>query len=283
MYLKGGIVATIIVVPIVIGAFVFFTYPEIFGNVTLPIPQTGQIESVFRTVSPLDTDGDGLSDREEVERGTDPLQSDTDRDGLTDRMEVDIGTNPLLSDTDADQLIDSDERRYGTDPLNPDTDNDGLLDGREIQIGTNPRDSNTDGDRYNDMKDPQPIVRNSAVIKTKIVDTESKLILSGIFTSLLGLNPSAEIWRVSALISLQNVGSDYSSYVNFDVVFRVDGNEVKRIQEKIGHMGINESISRQYSHSITVADLPEFILRALSEDKSPEITVSIENVQYERF
>ncbi len=283
MYLKGGIVAIIIVVLIAIGAFVFFTYPEIFGNVTLPVPQIEQIESIFRAVSPLDTDGDGLSDREEVERGTDPLQSDTDRDGLTDRMEVDIGTNPLLSDTDGDQLIDSDERRYGTDPLNPDTDNDGLLDGREIQIGTNPRDSNTDGDRYNDMKDPQPTVRNSAVIKTKIVDTESKLVLSGIVTSLFGLNPSAEIWRVSASISLQNVGNDYSSYVNFDVVFRVDGNEVKRIQEKIGHIGINESISRPYSYSITVADLPEFLLRSLSEDKGSKITVAIENIQYERF
>lgn len=58
-----------------------------------------------------DSDGDGLSDAEEIGiYVTDPFQSDTDNDGLTDGEEI---------------------LAYGTDPKNPDTDGDGILDGQE--------------------------------------------------------------------------------------------------------------------------------------------------------
>ena len=42
-----------------------------------------------------DLDGDGLSDAEEAERGTDPLVSDTDGDGYLDYDEVIEGSDPL--------------------------------------------------------------------------------------------------------------------------------------------------------------------------------------------
>ncbi|MBF9649676.1 hypothetical protein, partial [Streptococcus pseudopneumoniae] len=41
-----------------------------------------------------DTDGDGLTDKEEVDKGTDPTKADTDGDGLTDKEEVEKGTKP---------------------------------------------------------------------------------------------------------------------------------------------------------------------------------------------
>lgn len=41
-----------------------------------------------------DADGDGLTDDEEAELGTDPSLGDTDGDGFTDLEEVDAGTNP---------------------------------------------------------------------------------------------------------------------------------------------------------------------------------------------
>jgi len=44
---------------------------------------------------PLDTDGDGLSDEEEIALGTDPTLPDTDHDGFTDWEEVRDGTDPL--------------------------------------------------------------------------------------------------------------------------------------------------------------------------------------------
>ena len=117
---------------------------------------------VVITVDDGDTDGDGLSDIQEEDLGTDPENADTDGDGLPDGREVFGGnpalpnntiTNPLDVDTDADGLCDgargatfrgetcvSGEDTNGnglrenseTLPTNPDTDADGLGDGTEV-------------------------------------------------------------------------------------------------------------------------------------------------------
>jgi hypothetical protein len=99
----------------------------------------------------LDRDGDGLSDAEELELGTDPLDRDSDDDGLSDGFEVIRGTSPTRVDTDGDGVQDGTElgRTGGdvdtnsdvfvsdanpltqTDPLAPDTDSGGLSDGEE--------------------------------------------------------------------------------------------------------------------------------------------------------
>ncbi len=51
----------------------------------------------------VDTDGDGLSDAEEEQMGTDPEVQDTDSDGLEDGREVmELGSDPTKPDTDAD-------------------------------------------------------------------------------------------------------------------------------------------------------------------------------------
>lgn len=86
--------------------------------------------------SPEDSDQDGVSDFDEINRadqeGTDPLGSDTDGDELTDSEELAIGTNPLLADSDLDGIDDNEELTLSlTDPLNPDTDNDFLADGQD--------------------------------------------------------------------------------------------------------------------------------------------------------
>ncbi|MDG1478496.1 MAG: MYXO-CTERM sorting domain-containing protein [Myxococcota bacterium] len=108
------------------------------------------------TTDPLDsdTDADGLSDGDEVnDHGTDPLDSDTDADGLSDGDEVnDYTTDPLDSDTDADGLSDGDEvNDHGTDPLDTDTDSDGCTDGDEVNdYGTDPTIADSDGDGVSD-------------------------------------------------------------------------------------------------------------------------------------
>ena len=64
-----------------------------------------------------DPDDDGLTNDEEDEEGTDPVDPDTDDDGLTDGEEV---------------------NDHGTDPLDPDTDDGGTSDGVEVMDGTEP-------------------------------------------------------------------------------------------------------------------------------------------------
>ncbi len=93
------------------------------------------------THAPLDSDDDGVSDREERAMGTDPLDPKDPDDRIADR--------------DRDGLTDEEERRRGTDPGKPDTDEDGWSDGTEVFLGTNPRDganapSDTDGDGLSD-------------------------------------------------------------------------------------------------------------------------------------
>ena len=68
---------------------------------------------------PVDTDGDGLSDEEEAELGTDPENVDTDGDGVQDGGEVNAGTDPLKTDTDGDGFDDKTELDSGSDPLDP--------------------------------------------------------------------------------------------------------------------------------------------------------------------
>jgi hypothetical protein len=114
-----------------------------------------------------DTDGDKLSDREEVEtRQTNPLDADTDDDGLQDGDEVQTHqTDPRNPDMDGDGRSDGIEIAGGSDPRNPDTDGDGLRDGDEIRLETDPRNPDSDGDGLKDGQEnencPRPRVPDS--------------------------------------------------------------------------------------------------------------------------
>jgi hypothetical protein len=79
---------------------------------------TDEPESLPQAPVVLDTDGDGLTNDEEREAGTNIAKPDTDNDSLGDKEEVQV---------------------YGTDPLNPDTDGDGFKDGEEVKAGYNPK------------------------------------------------------------------------------------------------------------------------------------------------
>lgn len=100
-----------------------------------------------------DTDGDGLTKKEEKELGTDPGNPDSDGDGLKDGEEVNTYfTDPLNPDTDGDSLNDGNEvRKYKTDPVKADTDSDELNDNDEIATyKTDPLNKDTDGDKLYD-------------------------------------------------------------------------------------------------------------------------------------
>ena len=72
-----------------------------------------------------DTDGDGLTNAQEITLGTNPLNIDSDGDGIPDGWEVHFGTNPLSNDAAnpsaaADGLTNLQEYMGGTDPTNKD-------------------------------------------------------------------------------------------------------------------------------------------------------------------
>lgn len=72
------------------------------------------------TLAAEDQDRDGLTNLQEFELGTNPVDRDTDGDGLRDGDEANVyTTNPLLSDSDADRIPDGIEVQTRTEPLNP--------------------------------------------------------------------------------------------------------------------------------------------------------------------
>lgn len=102
----------------------------------------------------IDSDGDGLFDKDEAVVGTDPYNPDTDGDGLSDGDEhfgrYEVKTDPLNPDTDFDGLKDGAEvLTYKTNPLEVDTDKGGVSDGHEvIEDGTNPLDPADDLQKF---------------------------------------------------------------------------------------------------------------------------------------
>lgn len=113
-----------------------------------------------RDPNAADSDGDNLSDEDEINRyGTNPYSKDSDNDGLTDGEEVVLyNTDPLAADTDGDLLSDLSEiRRHGTNARQPDTDRDQLSDNEELaRTATDPLDPDTDGDGVVDGNDDCP-------------------------------------------------------------------------------------------------------------------------------
>jgi outer membrane protein OmpA-like peptidoglycan-associated protein len=153
-----------------------------------------------------DTDGDGLTDGEEVlVYKTNPLSIDTDLDGLSDFDEVKkYKTDPLKADTDGDGLNDGEEvNKYKTDPLNPDTDNDGLTDGEEvIKYKTDPLKADTDGDGLFDGEEVKTFGTNPLM-----KDTDGGSVDDGteVKRGTNPLDPSDDVVKVGVPIVLEGV------------------------------------------------------------------------------
>lgn len=135
-----------------------------------------------------DTDGDGITDREEQQQGTNPLafntngsntssttsgtqggvsaqvnpppEEDQDNDGVADTWETQFGLNPNEQadggqDADADGLTNQKEYELGSNPVRSDTDGDGMPDKWEAENGLDINradgDKDPDGDFFTNL------------------------------------------------------------------------------------------------------------------------------------
>lgn len=136
-----------------IGEILFYEYEVDEEKDTDEDSVLDYLEVYFGTdITKGDTDGDDLSDYIELfVISSDPLLKDTDADGIkdgdedadgegiTNLNELEKGTDLSKVDTDSDKLNDYEELMvYGTEPLIYDTDEDGVSDGKEVELGTNP-------------------------------------------------------------------------------------------------------------------------------------------------
>jgi hypothetical protein len=113
-----------------------FTEESTTGKFPLDLKVVTVEEIAARKAAAMkDTDGDGLTDGQEKELGTDATKADTDGDGLTDKEEQNLGTDATKADTDGDGLTDKEEQNLGTDATKADTDGDGISDGDAAKTG----------------------------------------------------------------------------------------------------------------------------------------------------
>ena len=150
------------------------------------LPLFGINVSTIDIGNSIDTDGDSLSDEDEINKYfTDPNKKDTDGDGLNDNEEIyKYKTDPNKVNTDDDGFDDKEEVELGLDPNNSDTDGDGLLDGMAQYAG----------DTEVAPADPEPLSSNApSGIWQKHVQIQQKGNIPYYLTELYTYDPEQSI------------------------------------------------------------------------------------------
>ena len=96
------------------------------ASIEFEYDNAGNIISKVSVAGTYDSDNDGIPDKEEKERGTDPNDDDSDDDGIPDGWEVENGLDPLSGnpgdDDDYDGISNYDEYLADSDPNSIETD-----------------------------------------------------------------------------------------------------------------------------------------------------------------
>lgn len=227
-----------------------------------------------------DTDGDGLTDRFEVDRlaipQADPNDADSDSDGTTDDQEdhdadnlvnvreQELGTDPLNPDTDGDGLLDGTEVAGGTDPLAADTDGDGIEDGRELDLGLNPTEFDSGGFGDEQVNEVSAQTNNAEVTVRGEGDPASDLTIA----------PDPELEQIDAAVSdAVEIDTD-SEFTNATVSISYDRSAVSpgtelamyRFDPQEGYIKLNSTVDRQMGTvTATTTQFSSFVVFAVPE------------------
>jgi len=184
----------------------------------------------------IDTDNDGLNDKEEMNSLSDPTKSDTDGDGLMDVEEKDYGTSLIHFDTWIINLKGDDTRvfanysKQGNLATQYDSDFDGLTDAEEYQKGSDPSKKDTDDDGDEDFIDPEPLWNLQVKFIINKFTLKKNMDVGGganlYFVMIIGDETLSkeEVWDVS-LNQEKQINSEY--IVDFPDRNAYDTNEVK--------------------------------------------------------
>jgi hypothetical protein len=89
------------------------------------------------------------------------------------------------------------------------------------------------------------------------------------------------IYTTKTDVYFVNSGNDYSSYVNYDVVYYTGGVELNREHRTQGRIDVNGALSDEIKNEILLKDVPisiwDFII---NHDK---VSIEIENIDYQKY
>lgn len=153
---------------------------DYFEFTELHIMNVSNTSSWAMSLPDEDPDNDNLTNIEEQNNGTFPLNPDTDGDNLKDGYEVNIShTDPLSWDSDGDGLSDATELKLGTDPNDPTTYDDNISDGSRTFTTTASNSTvgvNVSINGVGDMSEQVKITRENSSYYTNISSIVSQLV-----------------------------------------------------------------------------------------------------------
>lgn len=263
------------------------------------------------SVAGADTDGDGISDADEVagydvtikeggvEKKTyhvasDPTKADTDGDGLSDAQERALFTDPTKADTDDDGLSDPQEINvWASKPNDRDSDGDSqgnpaLFDGQEVNTsGTSPTLTDTDGDKYSDYTEIidrggayNPLIANTPRLELSIVTAPSVALnvvttsgTSGTKSHTASLALGTQDSRSATDTQTQRVTAELSATVGAEVSGGTDGFNAKVSASVTATAGYGYEKTASYS-SESVKSAQKTAEDVLSESTSAGTTLS---------